>query len=288
MSTHTILKKGVRNLFPVALASLLASLLAYPMTACHQQADKPAAKAAAEKAADKGPLPLNKVVMFNSGVGYFEHRGQVEGDTQIDLRFRVEDINDLLKSMILEDRGGGKISTVTYGSRDPITKTLKTFPVDLTGNPTLGAILDQMRGERMEVEATTPITGVLLGVEKRKKEVGKDHEVVETEFLNLLTDTGLRSVALDSVGRIKVLDEKLDGELRQALAVLAGGHDTDKKTVSLNLLGTGKHRCASATSSRRRSGRPAIAWCSATRKPPFCKAGRSSKTRPKPTGTTSR
>ncbi len=82
MSTHTILKKGVRNLFPVALASLLASLLAYPMTACAQQADKPAAKAAAEKAADKGPLPLNKVVMFNSGVGFFEHRGQVEGDAQ--------------------------------------------------------------------------------------------------------------------------------------------------------------------------------------------------------------
>ncbi len=97
-----------------------------------------------------------------------------------------------------------------------------------------------MRGERMEVDAPTPITGVLLGVEKRKKEVGKDHEVVETEFLNLLTDTGLRSVPLDSVGRIKLLDEKLDGELRQALAVLAGGHDTDKKTVSLNLLGNGK------------------------------------------------
>jgi hypothetical protein len=196
----------------------------------------------AEKKADKddNALPLNKVVMFNSGVGYFEHRGDVEGDTKIDLQFRVEDINDLLKSMILEDRGGGKISTVTYGSRDPITKTLKTFPIDLTDNPTLGRILDQVRGERVQIDAPTAVSGVLLGVEKRKKEVGKDHDVVETEYLNLLTDMGLRSVPMDSIGQIKLTNEKLDAELRQALAVLATGHNTDKKTVSLNMLGQGK------------------------------------------------
>src|SRR5262249_60541113 len=126
-------------------------------------------------------VPLGKVVMFTSGVGYFEHRGEVDGNAKIEMRFNVDDINDLLKSMILEDRGGGKISTVTYGSRDPITKTLKTFPIDLTNNPSLGAILDQVRGEKVEIDAPNPTTGVLLGVEKRKKEVGTTHEVVETE-----------------------------------------------------------------------------------------------------------
>ncbi|MBI3836731.1 MAG: hypothetical protein HY288_02190 [Planctomycetia bacterium] len=197
-----------------------------------------AADEAGEKKAESG-LPLTKVVMFNSGVGYFEHRGDVEGDAKIDFRFRVEDINDLLKSMILEDRGGGTISTVTYGSRDPITKTLQTFPIDLTNNPTLGQLLDQVRGERVQLDGPA-LTGVLLGVEKRKKEIGKDHETIEVELLNLLTDSGLRSIPLDSISGIKFVNEKLDAELRQALAVLATGHNTDKKTVSLNLLGKGK------------------------------------------------
>ena len=187
-----------------------------------------------------GTLPLNKVVVFNSGVAYFEHRGDIEGNTKLDLAFRVDDINDLLKSMILEDRGGGTISTVTYGSRDPIAKTLQTFPIDLTDNPTLGSILRQVRGERVQIDAPTPITGVLLGVETRKREVGKDHDTVEADFLNLLTSEGLRSVPMESVSRIKLLNEKLDGELRQALDVLASGHNTDKKTVTLNLLGKGK------------------------------------------------
>ncbi len=184
-------------------------------------------------------VPLGKVVMFTSGVGYFERQGEVDGDAQVELKFNVEDINDLLKSMVLEDRGGGKISTVTYGSRDPITKTLKTFPIDLTDNPTLADILNQVRGERVQVDAVDSVSGTLLGVEKRRKEVGDD-KVVEVEFLNLLTDDGLRSVPMDSISRIKLLNPRLDKDFHQALAVLATGHNNDKKSVTLDFLGTGK------------------------------------------------
>lgn len=225
-------------MFTHAIRGLLRTVLALGW--CGLSASLVLAQQEADKKEQPEVLPLNKVVMFNSGVGYFEHRGNVDGDAKIDLRFRVEEINDLLKSMILEDRGGGKISTVTYGSRDPITKTLKTFSIDLTSNPTLGQILDQVRGQSVQIDAPTAISGVLLGVEKRKKEVGKDRDVVEIEYLNLLTEAGLRSVPMDSIGRIKLVDEKLDAELRQALAVLATGHNTDKKTVSLNMLGQGK------------------------------------------------
>ncbi len=184
-------------------------------------------------------VPLGKVVMFTSGVGYFERQGEVDGNAKIELRFNVDDINDLLKSMILEDRGGGKISTVTYGSRDPITKTLQTFPIDLTNNPTLADILNQVRGERVQIDAPAATSGTLLGVEKRKKEAGKD-EVVEVEFLNLLTDEGLRSLPMDSISRIKLLNAELDKDFHQALAVLATGHNNDKKSVTLDFLGTGK------------------------------------------------
>jgi hypothetical protein len=184
-------------------------------------------------------LPMAKVVMFSSGVGYFEHDGDVTGDSHIDLRFNVNDINDLLKSMVLQDFGGGKISTVNYESKDPITKTLKTFAIDLTTHPTLADLLKQIRGESVRVDAPQPILGKIIGVERRKIRVGKD-ESTEVDYLNLLTDDGLRSISLDTVARIKLTNEKLNAELQQALAVLATGHDTDKKTVSLHFLGNGK------------------------------------------------
>ncbi len=184
-------------------------------------------------------IPVKRVVMFSSGVAFFEHAGQVEGDSQVDLKFNVKDINDLLKSMVLQDEGGGKISTVSYGSKDPITRTLATFSIDLTSNPTLADLLKQIRGEQIEIDAPTKIVGTILGVETRRVPQGKE-QPVEVSYLNLLTDDGLRSVSLDNVGRIKLTNAKLDEELRKALTVLATGKSQEKKAVSLSFLGAGK------------------------------------------------
>src|SRR5688572_14877268 len=108
-----------------------------------------------DKAAD---VPVKRVVMFSSGVAFFEHAGKVEGNATVDMKFNVKDINDLLKSMVLQDLGGGRISTVSYGSKDPITRALATFSIDLTQNPTLGDLLQQIRGEQIELDAPAKIT----------------------------------------------------------------------------------------------------------------------------------
>ncbi len=194
--------------------------------------------AAEQKSVD---LPLKRVVLFSSGVGYFEHDGEVEGDAQAELQFRVGDVNDLLKSMVVEDLDGGHISTVDYGSKDPISKTLGSFSIDLTKNPTLADLLIQIRGERVEVEAPSKITGQIVGVEKKTRKLEND-EVITVDVLNLLTDEGLRSVPLDTVSRIQLLNEKLNAELHKALGILATAHATDKKTVTLQFRGEGKRR----------------------------------------------
>src|SRR5207249_5659513 len=97
-------------------------------------------------------------------------------NARVDLTFPAQDINDLLKSMVLQDRGGGLISAVSYDSQAPIEKTLQSFAVNLTGNPGFGAILGQARGEKVEVvlqqgNAAQPgnVTGTVIGVEKQKQ-----------------------------------------------------------------------------------------------------------------------
>jgi hypothetical protein len=175
-------------------------------------------------------LPLNRVVLFSSGVGFFENSGKVENDAKVEMKFKIDQINDLLKSMVVQDLDGGQVSTVNYGSKDPITKTLKSFAIDLTANPTMSQLLGQVRGEKVEVEAPNKISGVILGVETHKKQVG-EKEFIDIDVLNLLTDEGLRSVPMDTVSRFKLVNEKIDGELKKVLALLASGHDSDKKAV---------------------------------------------------------
>lgn len=194
--------------------------------------------AAAEPATAK--LPLDRVVLYSSGVGFFQHSGEIVGDAQIELRFNSKDINDLLKSMVVQD-SGGRVSAVSYGSKDPLTRTLKTFTVDLTDDPTLADLLQQVRGEKVELMAPQRIEGIVVGVEKRKRELGKD-QTIEFDVLNLLADDGLRSIPLETASRIKLANPQLDAELRKALAVLAAGHDSEKKTVTLRFLGQGKRQ----------------------------------------------
>ena len=189
-------------------------------------------------------LPLSKIVLYSSGVGYLQHDGTVHNRTQLDLRVNVTQINDILKSLVVQDFGGGTIETVTYGSRDPVTKVLGNFGVNLNGNPTLGQILTQVRGERVEVAAPNPLLGTILGVEKKTESMadGQARRVIEQEYLNLLTDEGFRSLPFTQIQRVKLLDQALNAELQQALATLATNHDAQKKTVSILFNGTGSRQ----------------------------------------------
>jgi hypothetical protein len=192
-------------------------------------------------AAADPPLPLSKIVLYSSGVGYFQHDGTIIDRSQLDLRVSAGQINDILKSLVVQDFGGGKISTITYGSREPVAKALGSFGINLHGNPSLGQILTQVRGERVEVTAPNPIIGTILGIEKRAESIleGQTRHVIEQEYLNVLTDDGFRSLPLMHIQRIKLLNATLNSELHHALAVLATNHDAQRKTVSLTFEGTG-------------------------------------------------
>src|ERR1043166_8485216 len=93
-----------------------------------------------------GELKSTKIALFNSGGGYFEAASSVEGNATAELTFRVDQVNDILKSLVLRDLDGGAVAAVQYPSRDPIDKTLRSFGVDITGKPSLGELLEQLRG----------------------------------------------------------------------------------------------------------------------------------------------
>ncbi len=190
-------------------------------------------------------LPIGQVVLFSSGVGYFQREGTVDGDARVDLSFPTQDINDLIKSMVLRDLNGGHVSAVSYDSNAPVEKTLQSFAVNLSSNPTFGQILNQARGEKVEVvlqqaNAAQPgtMTGAIMGVEQKQE--GVDKAVVNVEQLNLWCADGMRSVRLSDVQRLRFLNPVMDNEVRKALETLTLSHDTQKKAVSLNFVGEGK------------------------------------------------
>jgi uncharacterized membrane protein YgcG len=187
-------------------------------------------------------VPVKAVVLYSSGVGYFEHYGVVRGNAASELRFKSAQINDILKSLVLQDLDGGKISTITYPSQDPVEKTLRSFQVNITANPPLADLLNQLRGAKVELTvAGEKIAGTVLGMEK-KTVLGADKQPVESYKVNLITGTGanIKSLSLDNVSDIALQDAKLQQELGKALSALAQARDQEKKPVQINFTGQGE------------------------------------------------
>jgi hypothetical protein len=208
----------------------------------------PVANQANLKPAQK--LPITQVVLFNSGVGYFHRSGEVEGEARVDLQFSAADINDLIKSLIVHDAQGQTVP-LRYDSQEPIEKTLKSFAIDLSSNPSYGQILNQMRGQKVELTLQTnnpalnglpgSLTGTIVGMETAHRPHSPTAPgVSEMELLNLACAEGLRSVPLSAVQRVRFLNPAVENELRRALEVVAVGHDSLKKTVHLGFRGEGR------------------------------------------------
>src|SRR5262249_28892860 len=119
----------------VAAVALSAGLwLASPYLFTRGQAAEPKDPPAPSKAEDKQPqtqgrpqaeeprekLPIAQVILYSSGVGYFQREGTIEGDARVDLSFDVRDVNDLIKSMTLRDLDGGHVAAVNYDSNAPV------------------------------------------------------------------------------------------------------------------------------------------------------------------------
>ncbi len=189
-------------------------------------------------------LPITSVTLFRSGVGYFERIGLVNAGDSVQLRFANDEINDMLKSMVILDPEQA-LQAVSYESKEPLARQLASFGVDLSDNPTLGAILGRLRGTKARfVTDDGPITGTILGGEMRQQAQGNAQELMEIPFVNVVTDTGVRSVNLTTIVSVQLENDALNAELAKALTALAA-HSTDRfKTVDLSFAGKGARRVA--------------------------------------------
>ncbi len=219
-----------------------------------QQAASPAQPAAPALSADA--LPLRAVTLYRSGVGYFERSGVLAGDALVSLRIDKDLVNDMLKSLVLLDKGGGSVSAVGFGSKEPLARRLASFGVNIADNPSVAALLERVRGSRVRLTlADGPVEGTILGVEQRPTAIpaprtpgGPEAQgatgVIPEFFVNIVTAAGLKSVAISRVSAFELLDAKLAEELNLALAALAGARDERSASIDLAFSGAGERAVA--------------------------------------------
>jgi hypothetical protein len=186
-------------------------------------------------------LPLKRIAILSSGVGYFEHAGTLSSPVEIALPFDAASVDDALKSLVVNDPASNSPS-VRYASENTLYLTLRSLKIDLTGTPGIGEILNGLKGAELEVTAPNPIKGRIIGVEYRLNPIAQQYptsRAAEEAWLSLFTAQGIRVIAIKDIASFRFTDEKINADLNRALDLIMASRDESARNLLVTLNGTG-------------------------------------------------
>jgi hypothetical protein len=228
------------------LCAVLIAFVAIPLVA--QTSTHPAAKAAlpAQNAASGAitDLPVQKVVLYKNGVGYFEHAGPVSGDQRVAIDFTSSQLNDVLQSLTALDSGGGKVSAVSYNSTTPIEQQLDSLTLGLKEGADTSTIYEALRGQRVEVTgAGATLTGRLVNIENHSVIDKNGNGSVDHYYLIVETDDGaLRTAELTDALSVHMLDPSLERQFASYLQIIGSAHSLEGRHLTLEDRGQGQRQ----------------------------------------------
>src|SRR3954470_6248343 len=185
------------------------------------------------------PLPVRRVVLYKSGIGYFEHLGRVRNDQSIAIDFNSAQLDDVLKSLTAIDLGNGRVTGISYNSDAPLARRRGGVQWPAGERPTMAGLLTALRGARLEVRGgASAVTGRLLGGERR--DGGADQKGVIRDQLTLVTDHGeIRIVELTPSVVVRLAEPASSERVGSYLSLLASTRAPDRRRLTIDTRGTG-------------------------------------------------
>lgn len=206
--------------------------------------------------ATDSPLALQRVVLYRNGVGYFERSGSIEGRT-LRLRVRKDQVNDLLKSLVVVD-ASGRVLGVSL-PLDPQSWHQAALAALTPGNGKLAEVLDALRGTEIDVVADgRRVVGRIVMVE-RMEPIGDEHggipilsrpagsepgEPFEDHRLTLLDGDTLHVVRLSQIENLILRDGDIAMQLHRHLDASAGEGMFQQVVLEVRLDGDARHDLA--------------------------------------------
>ncbi|HJZ99473.1 MAG TPA: DUF4139 domain-containing protein, partial [Candidatus Solibacter sp.] len=175
-------------------------------------------------------LPVRQVVLYKHGVGFFERSGKLGAGESARLDFDAGEMNDVLKSLTISERGGGKITGLRYDAQDTLSHRLAEFPFKIQGG--MPGLLDQLKGARVELQfGNDRVAGTIVSA---RTFAGTDKQP-EHDQLNLMMDSGeFRTLDLSAAASLRFTDPKLQQQFKDYLAAMSASRNKDRRSVYID------------------------------------------------------
>jgi hypothetical protein len=188
-----------------------------------------------------GALQLSKVVLYRNGVGYFERGGRVDGDA-LTIRVRKDQVNDLLKSLTVVERAGGRAVSISM-PLDPRAWANGTIATLGPGAGSLFEVLDKLRGTVVTLHKKGgKVHGRILIVEAIQSDGtprpnGENVPSEQDYKVTLIDDEKLHVVRLRDVTGITLHNGDVAMQFQRSLDATAGEGMFQQVDVTIRLAG---------------------------------------------------
>lgn len=189
-------------------------------------------------------LALKRVMLSTAGVGYFEYAADVDGNTALGLDVPLEQVDDVLKSLIVFDTAGG-VGGIELPGRDAARAAFGDVPFGPDALATTLDFLNSLQGVWMQITGPQPMEGALMRAEAVHEPIAQSANgatrAADRTRVTLLTGAGLRQFVLENAEAVQVADPDL--RARIALAVSALRHEAGQDSRHLTIRANGQgHR----------------------------------------------
>jgi hypothetical protein len=210
----------------IALARRSLTLLAVPF-----------ALAAGDAAAAE--LTLKRVLLSSGGVGYFEYEATVSGDEVLNLPVRLDQVDDVMKSLVVYDSKGG-IGAVSLPGRQPLAEVFRDLPFDEYALSSPADLLNALRGAEVTVTGARTLSGRILSVTQEQVQLPNGEGLVTRTRVSLMTPLGVSQFLLEDTDSLTFTDPALQAAVEKALMAMSEHGAKDERVLQVTTLGQGE------------------------------------------------
>ncbi|MFT3775498.1 MAG: DUF4139 domain-containing protein [Minicystis sp.] len=198
------------------------------------------AEALAQPAA-AGELSLRRIVLSSGGLGYFEHEATVSGDAALPLDVRLDQVDDVLKSLIVyADRGN--VGEIVLPGKAPASTIFRDVPFDRKALDSEPALLGALRGAEVRVQTKdgVGVAGQVVSVTPEQAVLPNMGGTITRHRLVILANGVVTTVILEDVASLSFVDPALSQQLGATLAALLSQKERGRRQLSVHTTGEGQ------------------------------------------------
>jgi hypothetical protein len=180
-------------------------------------------------------------MLSTGGVGYFEHEAMVTGNGELSLRVRLDQVDDVLKSIVVYD-GAGRVGTIGLPGREPLREAFRDLPFGQAALYSPAALLRALKGAQVSVTGPRKIAGRVLSINRETTHLPKSGATIVQHRVTLHTIAGLESFILEEAAAVRLANATLQGQVNQALGAIARHRVADRRTLTIKVSGSGARK----------------------------------------------